>query len=156
MSRRLHVGRMARWHRWTTYTVLGLCAASGVAWFLAMDLWHAAPSAARPWWIAHGVTAVFAAATIGGAVVQHVVVTWRSARGRWTGAINAALLGVLVASALYLMYGAEAGHDAAHWIHALIGLAAIVAFAWHVVWGRTRIPRLPPHARPRQPQPGAH
>ncbi len=156
MTRRLHIGRMARWHRWTTYATLSLCAASGVAWFSRSTCWHAAPSTARPWWVAHGVTAVFAAAVIGGAVVQHVVVTWRSARGRWSGAINAAMLAGLVASALYLMYGAEAGHDAAHWIHSLLGIAAIVAFAWHVVWGRTRVPRLPPHHRQGHARHDAH
>ncbi len=147
---------MARWQRWTTYVTLTLCAASGIAWFVAIDVQHAAPSVARPWWIAHGVTAVFAAAVIGGATVQHVAATWRASRGRWTGAINVAMLAGLVLSALYLMYGAEEGHDVAHWIHSVIGIAAIVAFAWHIVWGRTRVPKLLPHGRPRSVPAAGH
>jgi hypothetical protein len=138
---------MPRWQRWTTYLTLAACATTGFVWFLELDVWDATPSTARPWWIAHGVTAVFAAFVIGGALVQHVVVTWRAARGRWTGAFNVALLGCLVATALYLMYGAEVGHDTIHWIHAIVGITAIFAFAGHVLWGRTRVPRLPARSR---------
>ena len=143
MTRRLRLGRMARWQRWTTYVTLGLCAATGLVWFLDLDLWQVAPPVARPWWVAHGITAVVAALVIGGAAVQHVVVTWRAVRGRWTGAINVAMLAGLVASALYLMYGPEVGHDAAHWVHVIVGIVAVVAFVGHVLWGRTRIPRVP-------------
>jgi hypothetical protein len=133
---------MARWQRWTTYLALAACATTGLVWFLELDVWDATPSTARPWWIAHGVTAVFAALVIGGAIAQHVIVTWRAARGRWTGAINAAMLAALLLTALYLMYGAEVGHDLAHWVHAIVGIVAVFAFVGHVLWGRTRIPRI--------------
>ncbi len=136
---------MPRWQRWTSYVVLAACAATGVGWFAMMDLVHALPPAARPWWVLHGITAVVAVLVIGGASVQHVVATWRSSRGRWTGSVNLALFAVLIATALDLMYGGEPEHDAAHWIHAVGGSLAIAAFAWHVVWGRTRVPRLPTH-----------
>ena len=137
---RMRVGRMQRWQRRTTYTVLAACAATGSVWFVMLDFAHASPSRARFWWVAHGITAVLAAMTIGGAIVQHVVATWRSSRGRWSGSINLALLAALVGTALYLMYGAEAGHDAMHWIHSIVGLVAVLGFAWHVIWGRTRKP----------------
>lgn len=133
---------MPRWQRWTTYGVLAACAGTGLGWFVMLDALHALPPAARPWWVLHGITAVAAALVIGGAAVQHVVVTWRSARGRWAGGINVALIALLIVTALDLMYGGEAEHDAAHWIHAVGGTVAIAAFAWHVIWGRSRIPRL--------------
>lgn len=131
---------MARWHRLTTYVVLGLCAASGIGWFVVLDGLHRAPSEARPWWIAHGITAVIAAMAIGASATQHIVVTWRAARSRWAGSLNLALLVGLVATALYLMYGPEDGHDTMHWVHSIVGLVAVAGFAWHVVWGRTRVP----------------
>ncbi len=130
---------MSRWQRRTTYVVLALCAASGIVWFVLLDLFHDTPSQVRFWWIAHGITAVAAAMTIGGSIVQHVVVTWRASRGRWTGATNLAFLTVLVVTALYLMYGAESGRDTAHWIHAIAGLVAVFVFIGHVLWGKTRV-----------------
>ena len=131
---------MTRWQRRTTYVVLGLCAASGIGWFVLLDGLHATPTAARPWWVAHGLTAVAAAMTIGASATQHVVVTWRAARSRWAGSVNLVLLLGLVGTALYLMYGPEAGHDTMHWVHSIVGLVAVVGFVWHVVWGRTRVP----------------
>jgi hypothetical protein len=131
---------MSRWQRRTTYATLGLCAASGIVWFVVLDLLERPPSTARPWWILHGITAVVSALVIGGAIVQHTIVTWRARRGRWSGACNLAALGLLLSTALYLMYGAEAGHDAVHWVHCIVGIAAIFVFAWHIVWGRTRVP----------------
>ena len=141
MTSRLRLGRMSRWQRRTTYVVLGLCAGTGLVWFVLLDFLQATPSQARPWWIAHGLTAAVAAMAIGASAAQHVVVTWRAARSRWAGGLNLALLLGLVGTALYLMYGAEAGHDTVHWVHTIGGVVALVGFAWHVVWGRTRVPR---------------
>ncbi len=132
---------MTRWQRRTTYVVLALCALSGIVWFVLLDVFHDAPSQVRFWWVLHGITAVAAAMTIGGAVVQHVVVTWRASRGRWSGTINLGFLAALMATALYLMYGAESGRDAVHWVHAIAGLIAVVAFIGHVLWGKTRVPK---------------
>lgn len=151
MSNRMRLGRMTRWQRRTTYVVLALCASSGIGWFTVLDLLHGAPPVARPWWVVHGITAVFAALAIGGAIAQHVVVTWRAARGRWSGTANLAFLGVLVGTALYLMYGAESGRDTIHWVHCVVGLAAVGVFVGHVVWGRTRVPKLR-HAAQRSPR----
>ena len=137
----LRVGRMPRWQRRTTYAVLAACAGSGIVWFVLLDVVHAAQATARVWWIVHGVTAFVATMAIGGAIAQHVVVNWRHARGRRTGAVNLAMLVGLVGTALYLMYGNEPGHDALHWIHAIGGIAAVAVFAWHVIHGRTRVAR---------------
>lgn len=136
---------MPRWQRWSTYLLLAACATTGLVWFALLDVSHATPSQARPWWVSHGLAAVLATLCIGGATVQHVIVTWRAQRGRWTGAMNLALLAGLVGTALYLMYGPEAGHDTAHWIHAVGGSAAVVAFVGHVLWGRTRVPKVFKH-----------
>jgi len=145
MTSRLRLGRMPRWQRRSTYVVLGACAASGIVWFALLDWFHATPNVARPWWIAHGLTALVAAMAIGASAAQHVVVTWRAARSRWAGGINLALLLGLIATALYLMYGPEAGHDTAHWVHSIVGIVAVVGFVWHVLWGRTRVPRVYGH-----------
>lgn len=158
MTSRLRLGRMPRWQRRATYVVLGLCTTSGIVWFVALDWLQMTPSQARPWWIAHGLTALVAAMVIGASTAQHVVVTWRASRSRWAGGLNLALLLGLVGTALYLMYGPENGHDTAHWVHSIGGLVAVAGFVWHVLWGRTRVPRVYGHRgrTPRHPMQDDH
>lgn len=160
-TRRLRVGRMARWQRRSIYVVLAACAITGIVWFAMTDWLALPPSRTRFWWIAHGVTAVPAGILIGSALSQHVVVAWRAARGRIAGSLSLAVLALLIGTALYLMYGPEAGHDALHWIHSVGGLAAVGTFTFHVLWGRSRPGRMPvdPKAgspagsdEPREPQ----
>lgn len=136
------VGRMARWQRWSTFVVMGLCLISGTTYFFRQDLLDLPPSANRLWWILHGTTSVIAIVAIGGALSQHVLVAWRADRGRTSGTTNLVLMIVLVLTTLLLFYGLEAWHTPAHWIHVGAGLLAVVALPLHIVWGRTRAARL--------------
>jgi hypothetical protein len=136
------VGRMSRWQRWSIFIVMGVCLVSGVTYFLRQDLLDLPPSANRLWWILHGATSLIAILAIGAALSQHVLVAWRARRGRITGSINLVFLGILVVTTLVLFYGLETWHDAAHWIHVVAGLLAVVAFPGHILWGRTRAAKL--------------
>ncbi len=134
---------MARWQRRSIYVVLAACAVTGAVWFAMTDWLAAPPSRTRFWWIAHGVTAVPAGILIGSALSQHVVVALRAARGRVAGSLSLAMLTMLIGTALWLMYGPEAGHDALHWVHAVGGLVAVCTFTFHVLWGKSRPGRMP-------------
>jgi hypothetical protein len=135
---------MLRWQRWTTYVVLAGCGVSGLVYFALMDYVQLPPSRMKFWWIAHGVTSLVALMVIGAATSQHVLVAWRAHRGRWTGSGNLALLLCLAVTAVLLYYGLESWHDPMHWVHAIVGVIAVVAFPVHVLWGRTRPARRHP------------
>ena len=131
-------GRMARWQRLGSYVVLGLCAASGLVWFLGMDVLALAPPPLRLWWVLHGITGMLAALAIGAALPQHALMAWRARRNRGIGALLGATLAVLMLSALCLLYGLEQWHDAGHWTHVVVGLACAAAFPLHIWRGRRR------------------
>ena len=47
----LRVGRVARWQRWMSYATLGVCAVSGLVWFVLMDGAGMEPPQLVFWWI---------------------------------------------------------------------------------------------------------
>lgn len=133
------LGRLARWQRRFSYWVLGACGISGLIWFVLLDGYRMAPPELTACWIAHGVAGFVAMIVIGSALPQHVVVTWRGRRNRTAGAIT---LGVLLfegLSALLLLYGLEEWRTVTHWGHVGVGIAALLAFPWHVVRGRRSV-----------------
>ena len=129
---------MARWHRLTTYTLLALCALSGLAWFVGLDLLDLPPPRLRLCWVLHGITALAATLAIGAAVPQHALMTWRAHRNRAAGAVLGTTLALVVLSALCLQYGLEDWHDAGHWVHVAVGIAVGIVFPWHIWWARSR------------------
>lgn len=50
----VRLGRMARWHKNTTYAILLSCAVTGVAWFVLGEIFDFLPPQLRFWWITHG------------------------------------------------------------------------------------------------------
>ena len=133
---------MPRWQRWATYWLLLTCMFSGLVWFVLADLFMFTPPGLRVWWISHGVTAMPCMLMIGAAMPQHINVTWRAHRNRRAGSLITLLLATLIASALALLYGSEAGHDAGRLIHSYVGMAVLVLFPWHIWHGRRSVARI--------------
>lgn len=140
-ARGMRVGRVAQWQRRCTYLLLGACAVSGIFWFVLLDGYGLPPPRLTFWWIAHGVTSLVSLTVIGAALPHHVRATWRGHRNRWAGSLSLAALVLAATSALLLLYGAESLHDVMHWVHVGIGLAAALAFPWHVIRGRRSVGR---------------
>lgn len=139
----VRVGRVARWQRRFSYAVLAACAVSGVVWFVLMDGYELPPSKLTFWWIGHGVASFVTLIAIGCALPLHMTVTWRHHRNRVAGGLALAALLVAACSALLLLYGAETWHAGAHWTHVGVGIAALLAFPWHVLRGRRSVGRRP-------------
>jgi hypothetical protein len=139
----MRVGRVARWQRRFSYAVLAACAVSGVVWFVLMDAYDLPPSKLTFWWVGHGIASFVTLLAIGCALPMHVTATWRHHRNRLAGALTLASLTIAGGSALLLLYGSEAWHTGAHWTHVAIGLAALLAFPWHVLRGRHSVGRRP-------------
>ena len=139
--RSARVGRVARWVRNSTYALLGICAVTGIFWFVLLDAYQLPPPRLTFWWISHGVAGFICLLALGAALPHHVMATWRAHRNRWAGALSLAALALAAASALLLLYGAEGWHDTAHWCHVGIGLAALLCFPWHVVKGKSSVGR---------------
>lgn len=135
---RPRLGRMPRWQRWTTWLVVGACLVTGLVYLVAMDFVAVEPRTLNVWWIAHGASSLCAMVVVGGAGSAHALIAWRARRGRWTGAVNAASLVLLIGTAVLLFYGLQAWRGPAALVHSVVGVVAFVAFPAHVWWGRTR------------------
>jgi hypothetical protein len=127
---------MQRWQRLSTFWLFGLCFFSGLIWFCGLDWLHLPVPTLRVWWVSHGATSLLVLVLVGAALPQHLIVTWKARRNLRHGVLVLASLGILLLSALGLMYGPEEWHDGAHWIHTLVGLSGALVFPWHVWRGR--------------------
>lgn len=132
------IGRLPRWQRRSLYGVLGLCAASGVGWFLLLDAWHRLPPQLTAWWIVHGLTGALSLVALGSVLPHHVVVAWKARRNRAAGACALGLFAAAALTALALLYGAEEWRDGVHVAHVALGLAVTAALPWHLWRGRRR------------------
>jgi hypothetical protein len=140
-ARIVRLGRMARWQRLASYIVFGACFASGLVWFVLLDLVGLQPPQVVLWWIGHGVTSFITVCAIGAALPQHVVVAWRHRRNVVLGVITLIVVTTAAVTALLLLYGPEETHLLTHWAHVGVGLVAVVAFVWHVLTGRRSQPK---------------
>lgn len=132
---------MPPWQRWATLLVVGSCLTTGLVYWIALDVAEVDPSGTRIWWIAHGLTSLLALMAIGGALTQHVKVTWRLHRGRVSGAANLIALLALALTSFIMFYGLSTWRDVAITVHWIVGLASTVLFPLHLLWGRTRLAR---------------
>jgi len=130
------LGRMARWHKNTTYIVLLVCAASGWGWFILGDLLTLMRPQLRFWWVTHGITGLLTFFVIGSALSQHVLVTWRSKKNRVTGAMTTMVFALVAVSAAMLYYGNDFAYDITRWTHIGLGISLCLFFPWHVIKGR--------------------
>jgi hypothetical protein len=132
----IRLGRMARWHKNTTYAILLSCAVTGVAWFVLGEIFEFLPPQLRFWWITHGLSGLLTFFIIGSALSQHVLVTWRSRRNRLAGALSTLIFAFISLSTALLYYGNDLIRDPAKWVHIGLGLALCLIFPWHIVKGR--------------------
>ena len=130
------LGRMARWHKTTTYTVLLVCAVTGCAWFILSELVELMPPQLRFWWVTHGIAGLLTFFVIGSAVSQHVLVTWRSRKNRLAGALATTVFALITVSTAMLYYGNDFTRDFAKWTHIGLGLSLCLLFPWHIIKGR--------------------
>lgn len=135
--RATRVGRLPRWQRLSTYAILLGCALSGVLFFMAHDadlnVTGLAPQSLLMW---HGISAQGALLATGAVMPAHIRLAWNAQRNRTTGVLLCSLLGVLMASGLWLYYGSEDLRDAAVWSHWIFGGVGLMLFPLHVVWGQ--------------------
>ena len=136
------IGRLPSWQRWATHSILTLCAASGVGYFMMREQGFAfgglAPHAVLVW---HGVSSAFALLAFGAVLPGHVRAAWNGRRHRISGSLMLAVMALLMLSGLLLYYGDEEGRDLTLWLHWGAGFAAVAVFALHVavaVLGRHR------------------
>ena len=131
------IGRLPRWQRLPTYAILMGCALSGVLFFMAHDadvnLTGLAPQSLLMW---HGISAQGVLLAMGAVMPAHIRLAWNAQRNRTTGVLLCSLLGVLMASGLWLYYGSEDLRDAAVWSHWIFGGAGLLLFPLHVLWGQ--------------------
>lgn len=134
--RHSRVGRLARWQRYSSYLILGLCAFSGLFFFLKREMgWELADIAARSFLVWHGVTAALALLVFGSVLPNHVRPAWNTRRNRASGALMMLVMSALMASGLLLYYGAEEWHDGTLWVHWIVGFASFAAFPLHLLLG---------------------
>ena len=131
------IGRLPRWQRLPTYAMLVGCALSGVLFFMAHDadlnLTGLAPQNLLMW---HGISAQGVLLAMGAVMPAHIRLAWNAQRNRTTGVLLCSLLGVLMASGLWLYYGSEDLRNAAVWSHWIFGGAGLLLFPLHVLWGQ--------------------
>ena len=131
------IGRLPRWQRIATHAVFGLCALSGVLYFLAHDVRWALPGlASHSLLVAHGVSATLALLALGAVMPAHIRVAWLAQRNRTSGVVMTAVLTGLMISGLLLYYGDEDWREAVIWGHWLVGGLGLLAFPLHLVLGR--------------------
>lgn len=135
-SNRRLPGKMQRWQRLSTFWLLGISFASGLAWFGGLDWLQLPPAKLRLWWVGHGASSLLVLILVGAALPHHLIVTWKAKRNLRHGVLVLTGLALLLLSALGLLYGPEAWHDGAHWVHALGGVVVSLVFPWHVWRGR--------------------
>lgn len=140
----LRIGRMARWHRNTTYLILLTCALTGWTWFVLKEVFEFLPPQLRFCWVTHGIAGLLAFFIIGSALSQHVLVTWRSHRNRLAGALSALIFALITLSTAFLYYGNDFTREPAKWIHIGLGASVCLIFPWHIVTGRKCRAKHPP------------
>ena len=136
------LGRMARWHKKTTYIVILVCAATGWAWFVLSELVELMSPQLRFWWVTHGIAGLLTFFVIGSAASQHVLVTWRSRRNRLAGAMATIVFALITVSTAILYYGNDFTRDIAKWTHVGLGISLCLSFPWHVIKGRKSTPQI--------------
>lgn len=138
------IGRMARWHKNTVYAILLTCAVTGLMWFGLGEFAELLPPQLRFWWVTHGLSGLLALCIIGSALPQHLMVTWKSHRNRFAGAMATLIFALIAISTGLLFYGNEGLHDPAKWMHIILGLGLCLIFPWHIIKGRKSTARLLP------------
>lgn len=90
----------------------------------------------------HGLAAMLMLLALGAVAVLHVRESWRRRSNRWSGAIVATAMTVLVITAFVLYYaGSEALRSVASDLHLLVGIGLPVVLVIHIVAGiRSRPP----------------
>jgi hypothetical protein len=131
--------RIEPWLRRLLYTTLAVLLATGVVWWLLDER-----AAARPTLLAlHGLAAMLSLLALGAVAVLHVRESWRRRRNRWSGALVAVCLSLLVVTAFALYYaGQETLRDFASVAHLIAGLALSLLLVAHLILGRRSRPTL--------------
>lgn len=115
------------------YAIGLLVAGSGVIWLLAREGSRRLAVACMQ---VHGSAAMVLLILIGAVVALHAPTGWRDRKNRASGAILAAVLAVLVATAALLYYaGDERARSIASLVHWTLGCAALVLGGVHVWLG---------------------
>lgn len=141
IGRSRRVGRLPRWQRLATYTILSGCALSGVLFFMAHEVQlNITGWATHDLLVLHGISANLALLAFGAVMPAHIRAAWTARRNRRTGVLVCGLLGTLMASGLWLYYGSEDLRAAAVWSHWVIGSVGLVLFPLHCIWGRRSVP----------------
>ena len=130
------IGKLPAFHKYSAYTVLILCAITGIAYLVGQELnffhnWLAN----RNVLIAHGISAFAILIVIGSVLPNHVKVSWRAGKNRVTGMLMGGLVLILTTSALFLYYGSEESRDTALWGHWVAGISVFIIFPLHVLVG---------------------
>jgi len=136
-----------RQRRWI-YLTGALLWVSGIAWLISHYFLQVAgefadaPGPSEPWWLRlHGAAVLGFLMAFGALLPQHVVPGWRQRRNRRSGVTMLSIVGVLALSGYGLYYAGDERIrpwiSATHW---LIGLAASVVLALHVILGRRTRP----------------
>jgi hypothetical protein len=131
--------RIESWLRRLLYGTLATLLATGAAWWLLDER-----AAARPSLLAlHGLAAMLSLLALGAVAVLHVRESWRRRRNRWSGALVAACLTLLVITAFALYYaGQETLREMASVAHLAAGLALPLLLVAHLLLGRRSRPTL--------------
>ena len=136
--------RLARGHRHWVYWIAGPLFLTGALWlafhfFVQVDgQFGPAPHPLEHWWLRmHGAAAMAALVLVGSLLPIHVRRGWHQRRNLPLGVVLLSTVLLLTLSGYALYY--FGGEEARPWIslfHWVIGLAAPVVIAWHVVSGR--------------------
>lgn len=136
-QKRSRVGVMPRWQRHLSHWIFGLCALSGLGFFLKHELGYAlAEIPARSLLVWHGVSAAFALLAVGAVIPGHIRSAWNARRNRGSGILMIAVMAMLMLSGLLLYYGDEAWHETALWLHWIVGFSAFAALPAHLILGQ--------------------
>ena len=152
VPQRLHrIGRLPRGQRRTTYAIFVFCAFSGLLFFMAHDAQlNLTGLDTHSLLMAHGISAQCALLAMGAVMPAHIRLAWNARRNRGTGVLLCTVLGVLMASGLWLYYGSEELRSAAVWSHWVFGGLGFGVFPLHALRGPRAVPTL--HALPSSPR----
>jgi hypothetical protein len=131
------IGRLPRWQRWFTHSVLTICGVSGLIFFLKQDVgWWDGRRGAHDVLIIHGISAAFAIMAMGAVLPAHIRVSIMARRNIMSGFVMLAVMAALMVSGLALYYGSEEMREASELTHEFIGFLAFMAVPAHILFGK--------------------
>ena len=132
---------MPGWQRLPTHIILGVCAFSGLFYFIRHELRIELPGMeAHGFLVMHGISAAFALLAFGAVLPAHLRAAWIAKRNRASGILMMAVMSVLMLSGLLLYYGSEEMRDGVVLTHWIVGFATFAVFALHLVLGKRVAP----------------